>query len=63
MKKKLMAKITFKTMILNFIVIFPLVFFFQAIGMAISKMIVEAYQAYLNIINNKEILNLSLRKK
>lgn len=62
-EKKLVAKITFKTMIFNFIVVFPLIFFFQAIGMAITKIIVEAYQVYLNMISNKEILNFSLRKK
>lgn len=57
-EKKLVAKITFKTMILNFILIFPLIFFFQAIGMAITKIFVEAYQVFLNASKSKEILNI-----
>jgi polysaccharide transporter, PST family len=54
-EKKNVAKITFKTMLFNFIVIFPMVFFFQAIGLAITKLMVETYQVYLNVSQNKDI--------
>lgn len=57
-EKKLVAKITFKTMIFNFIVIFPMIFFFQAVGMAMSKILVEAFQVFLNASKNREIIRL-----
>jgi polysaccharide transporter, PST family len=62
-EKKVIAKITFKTMILNFLIVFPLIFFFEAIGMVITKILVESYQAYLNISKNKELINIRWSKK
>lgn len=60
-EKKLIATITFKTMLLNFVLVFPLIFLFQAAGMAITKILVEGYQAFLNILHNREIIGLKGR--
>lgn len=62
-EKKAIASITFKTMILNFILIFPMIFFFQAIGLAITKILVEAFQVFLNISKNREIFYLGKGSK
>jgi len=55
-KSKLVSKITFYTMILNLIIILPLIYFYQARGMAITIIIVQSFQVYLNIIHNKELI-------
>jgi polysaccharide transporter, PST family len=62
-EKREIVSITFKTMILNFILIFPTIFLFQAMGMAITKLLVESYQVFLNINKNKEIIYLKKASK
>ena len=54
-QNKTVSKITFYTMIINFIVVIPLIIMFQAVGMAIAKIFVAAAQVILNIIHNKEL--------
>jgi len=53
---KTVAKITFQTMLMNFVVVVPLIYIFQAKGMAIAKVIVEGFQVLLNIKYNKELI-------
>lgn len=53
---KTIAKITFYTMVINFLFIFPLIVLFQGLGFVISKLIVESFQVMLNIIHNKELI-------
>ncbi len=60
---KLVSKITFFTMIVNFILILPLLFFFQALGMAITKVIVESFQVFMNLRYNKELIDLKRKDK
>jgi len=54
---KTISKITFQTMLLNFIFIIPMIYIFQAKGMAITKIIVEGFQVFLNIKYNKELIS------
>lgn len=55
-KQKKVLKITFLTMIFNLIIIVPFIIFFQGLGVALSKVIVESFQVFLNIRNNQEIV-------
>ncbi len=50
-------------MIVNFILILPLLFFFQALGMAITKVIVESFQVFMNLRYNKELIDLKRKDK
>jgi len=53
---KTVSKITFYTMIINFVFILPLITLFQGLGFVISKLVVESFQVLLNIIHNKELV-------
>lgn len=53
---KTVSKITFYTMIINFLFIFPLIILFQGLGFVINKLIVECFQVMLNIRHNKELI-------
>jgi PST family polysaccharide transporter len=53
---KTVSKITFQTMLVNFIFVVPLIYIFQAKGMAITKIIVESFQVLLNLKYNKELI-------
>ena len=54
-KQKLISKITFLTMLFNFITVFPMIFFFQGAGMAMTKIMVESFQVILNVRYNVEL--------
>jgi O-antigen/teichoic acid export membrane protein len=47
-REKDVAKVTFKTMIFNFIYVIPLIYFYGAIGLAISVVLISFTQVYLN---------------
>jgi len=60
-QNKTVSKITFFTMLVNFIVVVPLILLFEAVGMAMTKLVVESFQVAMNIKYNKELV--SDRKK
>jgi len=47
-REKDVAKVTFKTMLLNFVYVVPLIYFYGAIGLAISVVLISFTQVYLN---------------
>ena len=53
---KIVSKITFYTMLVNFIFVIPMILLFQAVGMAITKLIVESFQVFMNVKYNKELV-------
>ena len=53
---KTVSKITFFTMLVNFIFVIPMILLFQAVGMAITKLIVESFQVFMNVKYNKELV-------
>ena len=55
-KYKTITKITFITMLTNFIFVIPLIVLFQGVGLAIARILTESVQVFLNIKNCKEIL-------
>lgn len=52
------SKITFLTMIINFILIFPMIYFFEERGLAYVFLILSVVQVYLNLKHNPELLKL-----
>ncbi len=54
-KQKKILKITSLTMVLNLILIVPAILLFQGLGVAVTKVIVETYQVFLNVKANKEL--------
>lgn len=54
-KQKEVLKITFSTLILNFILIIPFILSLEGLGVALAKVIVESWQVLLNSKENKEI--------
>jgi len=57
-KQTEILKITTLTMILNFVIIIPSILIFQGLGVAITKVIVEAFQVYLNSKSNRSLLSI-----
>jgi len=53
---KVVSKITFFTMLVNFVFIIPLVVLFQGLGFVITRLIVEAFQVTLNVAHSKELV-------
>ena len=56
-QNKTVSKITFFTMLVNFIFVVPLILLFEAVGMAMTKLIVESFQVAMNIKHNKELVS------
>jgi len=54
-REKDVAKITFQTMLLNFIYVVPLIYFYGAIGLAISVVLISFTQVYLNSKYSREL--------
>lgn len=54
-KNNLLSEITFKSMILNLILIIPSIYYLDIYGVAITMLIVQMFHFYLQIVNNKEI--------
>lgn len=54
-ESKTVAKITIYSMILNLILIFPAIYFGGAIGLALAYMLVQFFQAGLQLIHNPEV--------
>jgi len=54
-KQKIVLNITFKTMLVNFVLVVPFIIFFQGIGLAIAIVLVESYQVYQNVKYNPEL--------
>jgi len=56
-QNKTVSKITFLTMLVNFVFVIPLILLFEAVGMAMTKLIVESFQVAMNIKYNKELVS------
>ncbi len=54
---KKLSVITFRCMILNSILLYPSIYYFGIVGLSYHFLIVQLYQAYLQIKFNKEIWN------
>ena len=54
-QNQIVTKITLLTMFFNMIIVFPMIYFFNEIGLAISILIVQIFQVILNVYYNKEI--------
>jgi len=54
-QNQIVTKITLLTMFFNMIIVFPMIYFFNEIGLGISVLIVQIFQVILNIYYNKEI--------
>jgi PST family polysaccharide transporter len=54
---KTIRKITFITMILNFIIIIPMIMLYEEIGVALAFLLLSIVQVYLNLSHNREVLN------
>jgi PST family polysaccharide transporter len=54
---KVIRSITWRTMIVNLILVVPMIHFFGAKGLAYLFLLLSVIQVYLNISNNKEILS------
>jgi len=55
-KYKIISKITFTTMLINFILIFPMIYFYEEKGLAYTFLILSVVQVYLNLKHNRELL-------
>lgn len=53
---KVISKITFLTMIVNFILVFPMIYFYEERGLAYMFFILSVVQVYLNLKHNTELL-------
>ena len=49
-------KITLHTMITNMLVVFPLIYFYQEVGLVFAVLITQYAQIYFNITQNKELI-------
>jgi len=56
-QNRTVSKITFFTMLVNFVFVVPLILLFEAVGMAMTKLIVESFQVAMNIKYNKELVS------
>jgi len=54
-KGKVLSKITLSTMVLNFILVFPSIYWFGIYGLAWQFVLIQCFQALLQIRYNKEI--------
>ena len=59
---KTIRNITFKTMIINLIAVLPMIFIFEAKGIAYLFLLVSVVQIYLNLSYNREILYIRSKK-
>lgn len=50
------SKITFYTAIANFIMVVPLIYYYDAIGMALSLLFTSIYMLFMNVKYNKELV-------
>jgi PST family polysaccharide transporter len=55
-QKKLIPKITFWTSLFNFIIVLPAIYYYNAVGLACTLLIVNIFQVMLNGYHNKELL-------
>lgn len=55
-KYKVISKITFLTMLVNFILVFPMIYFYEERGLAYLFLILSVVQVYLNLKHNPELL-------
>jgi PST family polysaccharide transporter len=53
---KTVSKITFMTMLVNFVFIIPLILLFQGLGFVATRIIVECFQVAMNVAHNKELV-------
>ncbi len=53
---KEISKITFSTMLVNFILVFPMIYFYEEMGLAYMFFILSIVQVYLNFKYNPELL-------
>lgn len=53
---KVISKITFLTMIVNFILVLPMIYFYEERGLAYMFFILSVVQVYLNVKHNTELL-------
>jgi len=55
-KEKLVSRVTFLTMVTNFILVFPMIYLYHEVGLAITIVLVSIYHLYINLKYNREIL-------
>jgi len=54
--EKLVSRVTFLTMVTNFILVFPMIYLYHEVGLAITIVLVSIYHVYINLKYNQEIL-------
>jgi len=62
-KYSIIRNITFKTMILNLILVVPMIHYYQAKGLAYLFLLLSVVQVYLNSVNNKELFTFNKKKE
>jgi PST family polysaccharide transporter len=55
-RQKDVSRVTFLTMIFNFITVFPMIYLYKELGLAISLILVAIYHLYINLQHNLELL-------
>jgi len=55
-KEKLVSRVTFLTMVTNFILVLPMIYLYHEVGLAITIVLVSIYHVYINLKYNQEIL-------
>jgi PST family polysaccharide transporter len=55
-QSKIVAKVTFYTMIVNLILIFPAIYLYQATGLVVVMVITQMFQVAMNIKHNQELV-------